>query len=222
MIEGNNGYTPNYFSIKKGVPVKWIITARAPYSCASTIIIPQLNINKNLEAGENIIEFTPSQTGKIPFSCSMGMYTGAFNVYEDEVPAASDLNVPASATGSAGNCGGSSDSCSVNTKIIPNITSVPAVESDNNIQLIKATYTASDDIQPNNFTVKAGRPVRFEVYAKEDGAGCMGTIQIQNLYENIQRFVAGKTIVMEFTPEEAGNYLITCAMNIPHGTLKVQ
>jgi len=234
MVEGNSGYSPNKFSIKKGVPVKWIIDAQAPYSCASSIVVPKLNISKNLEAGENIIEFTPDQTGKIPFSCSMGMYTGVFNVYDGNAPTVSDLNTPvpiaktsgscgvvkaASGGGSCG-CGGGGGSCGGGAKIVPNTTDTPAVQA-NDVQVIKATYTVSGDIQPNSFTVKAGKPVRFEVLAKEDGAGCMGTIQIQDLYENIQQFKQGETVVMEFTPKNAGSYLIACAMNVPHGTLKV-
>jgi sulfite exporter TauE/SafE/copper chaperone CopZ len=82
MTENGRGYTPNKFSLKKGVPVKWIIDAQAPYSCASTIVMPKLSIQKSLNAGENIIEFTPTVVGRLAFSCSMGMYTGEFNVYE--------------------------------------------------------------------------------------------------------------------------------------------
>lgn len=104
MVEGNDGYSPNYFSIKKGVPVKWIIDAQAPYSCASSIVVPKLNISKNLEAGENIIEFTPTQVGKIPFSCSMGMYTGVFNVYDGN-SSTSVNNTPAPVTRTSGSCG---------------------------------------------------------------------------------------------------------------------
>ena len=238
MTEGNDGYFPNKFSIKKGVPVKWIIEAEAPYSCASALIVPKLNISKNLEAGENIIEFTPKQTGKIPFSCSMGMYTGVFNVYDDNnsvidnsavaTPVATNSGscgiastaTTKASTGGCG-CGGSTGSCGGGAKIIPNTTDTAAtLVSD--VQLIKATYTVSGDIQPNSFTVKAGKPVRFEVYAKEDGVGCMGSIKVQDLYENIQGFEAGKTVVMEFTPKTPGSYLISCAMGMIHGTLKVQ
>jgi len=249
MVEDNGGYSPNKFSVKKGVPVKWIIDAQAPYSCASSIVVPKLNISKNLVAGENIIEFTPDQTGSIPFSCSMGMYTGIFNVYDGTSPVSSNtVSAPvpsgscgvakvASSAGSCGGgsvnatapvassggcgCGGSAGSCGGGAKIVPNaqVTSATTVGS---VQLIKATYTVSGDVQPNNFTVKAGQPVRLEVLAKEDGLGCMGSIKIQGLYENIQRFEAGKTVVMEFTPQTAGSYLITCAMNVPHGTLKVE
>jgi len=80
MTETSNGYVPNNFTIVKGVPVRWVITANAPYSCASGLIIPSLNIQKQLTPGENTIEFTPSNVGSIPFSCSMGMYTGSFTV----------------------------------------------------------------------------------------------------------------------------------------------
>jgi len=44
------------------------------------LIIPSLKIQKQLQPGENIIEFTPQKVGDLPFSCSMGMYTGVFHV----------------------------------------------------------------------------------------------------------------------------------------------
>lgn len=80
MSETNRGYVPNKFTITKDMPVRWVIKAEAPYSCASALMIPSLKMQKQLKAGENIIEFTPSKTGLIPFSCSMGMYTGSFTV----------------------------------------------------------------------------------------------------------------------------------------------
>jgi len=82
MKELANGYSPNSFTIKQGIPVKWVIDAEAPYSCASSLVMSKFNIRKNLVKGENIIEFTPRETGRVPFSCSMGMYTGVFNVVE--------------------------------------------------------------------------------------------------------------------------------------------
>src|SRR3989339_606665 len=70
MTENSRGYSPNKFTIQKDMPVRWVITAQDPYSCASSLVAPKLNIRKNLVAGENNIEFTPTETGKIPFSCS--------------------------------------------------------------------------------------------------------------------------------------------------------
>ncbi|MDD5731692.1 MAG: sulfite exporter TauE/SafE family protein [Patescibacteria group bacterium] len=82
MTEKSNGYSPNSFTIKKGVPVKWIIDATNIYSCASSIVSRDLNISTTLQSGENVIEFTPQKTGTISFTCSMGMYRGVFTVTE--------------------------------------------------------------------------------------------------------------------------------------------
>jgi sulfite exporter TauE/SafE/plastocyanin domain-containing protein/copper chaperone CopZ len=109
MTENNEGYSPNKFAIRKGVPVRWIIDAQAPYSCASAIIMPKLGIQENLKPGENIIEFTATETGRLPFSCSMGMYTGTFNVYEgdnsQDLSASQEASTPIKAKG--GSCGAS-------------------------------------------------------------------------------------------------------------------
>jgi plastocyanin domain-containing protein len=80
MVEDYNGYSPNTFTIQKGIPVRWIIDAKAPYSCASNLASRQLGLNQYLVEGENIIEFTPVEEGSINFSCGMGMYRGSFKV----------------------------------------------------------------------------------------------------------------------------------------------
>ena len=87
------------------------------------------------------------------------------------------------------------------------------------VQVIKATYTASDDMFPKSFSVKAGQPVRLEVLAKDDGVGCMGSVAVPKLSKQVDTFKKGETSVFEFTPKSAGAYKITCAMGIPHGTL---
>lgn len=79
MDQVGAGYKPNSFTIKKNVPVKWIITSKSQ-SCAASIFSKKLNISQELTPGENVIEFTPKNTGKISFSCFMGMYGGSFNV----------------------------------------------------------------------------------------------------------------------------------------------
>lgn len=75
-----SGYTPNYFSVKKGVPVKWIINGKNVFGCQGYFVVPSLNIQKALEPGENIFEFTPKDPGFINFSCGMGMYRGRIEV----------------------------------------------------------------------------------------------------------------------------------------------
>lgn len=80
MTQTAFGFEPSEFTIKKGVPVKWLITSETSYSCAASIRMPKYDILKALEEGENVIEFTPDKSGTIPFSCGMGMVTGQFTV----------------------------------------------------------------------------------------------------------------------------------------------
>lgn len=80
MTQNGNGYKPNVLTVKKGKPVKWIINSTSSFSCASSIVMPKYGISEALSPGENIITFTPTQAGEIPFSCSMGMFRGKFIV----------------------------------------------------------------------------------------------------------------------------------------------
>ncbi len=89
------------------------------------------------------------------------------------------------------------------------------------VQIIKATYTASNDMSPRSFSVKAGQPVRLEVLAKDDGVGCMGSVAVPKLSKQVEVFKKGETNIFEFTPKSKGAFQITCAMGIPHGTINV-
>jgi plastocyanin domain-containing protein len=194
-------------------------------------MISKLNIQKRLKAGENIIEFTPKETGRLVFSCSMGMYTGVFNVVDGQVNGA-DLSVDNSKTattpsGTSGTCGAgggaSSGGCGCGGgSQKPVTTQEGQTQASGSAQVIKASYTLNGDIQPNTFTVKAGKTVRFEVDVKEDGQGCMSTIMVPGLYNTPQLLDKGSNLVMEFTPVKAGEYKITCAMGVPRGIIKVQ
>ncbi len=82
MTQKVNGYSPRQFTIKKGVPVRWIVNSENAYTCAAFLTIPEYDMFTPLKDGENIIEFTPQSTGPLRFSCSMGMYSGVFNVVE--------------------------------------------------------------------------------------------------------------------------------------------
>lgn len=77
------GYNPSVIYVQKSIPVKWIINGNEITSCNNQIIVPSLNIQKNLELGENIIEFTPEKTGDINYSCWMGMLTGVIRVVDN-------------------------------------------------------------------------------------------------------------------------------------------
>ena len=76
------GYEPNSFSIKKGVPVKWIINVEQLTGCNKVLLVPQYNIRVNLVQGEQTVEFTPDKTGSVTFTCGMGMLRGNFIVHD--------------------------------------------------------------------------------------------------------------------------------------------
>lgn len=76
-----NGYSPNYFRVKKDSPVTLKLIGKDAYSCASAFRIPSLGISKNIQANETYeIKFTPTESGQIIFTCSMGMYRGVIEV----------------------------------------------------------------------------------------------------------------------------------------------
>lgn len=73
------GYEPNVLYIKAGAPVRWVIDVKQMSGCTNAILIDSLGIRKNLQLGENIIEFTPPAGVKeIKFSCWMRMVWGKF------------------------------------------------------------------------------------------------------------------------------------------------
>jgi sulfite exporter TauE/SafE/copper chaperone CopZ len=64
------------------VPLKWTITAdkESLNGCNNEIIIPEFMLQQKLEPGENTIEFTPTKTGTITYTCWMGMISSTITV----------------------------------------------------------------------------------------------------------------------------------------------
>lgn len=77
-----NRYLPNHFTLRKDIPVKWIINVKTLSTCNKRIVIPSLNKTIDLKPGLQIVELTPTRSGVISWSCSMGMIPGTF-VIED-------------------------------------------------------------------------------------------------------------------------------------------
>lgn len=78
-----SGYSPDRFTLRKGVPVKWVINGKELTECNKGIVVPQLDLKIDLRKGEQTVEFTPKDIGVIPWSCWMGMIPGSFIVVED-------------------------------------------------------------------------------------------------------------------------------------------
>jgi len=122
-----SGYSPNVLYVKKGIPVRWVINVKQMSGCTDEIIMPEYNIDKKLQKGENVIEFVPQEAGELKFSCWMQMVWGKFIVVDEgeELPAANNLSAEevdessSSSCSGDGECGGScgSTSCGCGSRI---------------------------------------------------------------------------------------------------------
>lgn len=83
MDVSKTGFSPNEFTLRKGIPVKWAINAKELTACNKVIIVPQYGLEIHLQPGVQMIEFTPAEVGVVSWSCWMGMIPGTFTVVED-------------------------------------------------------------------------------------------------------------------------------------------
>jgi plastocyanin domain-containing protein len=71
------GYNPDVIVIKKGMPVRLQFLRQESSLCSEMVIFDKLGISTKLPEGEQVtVEFTPQETGEIPFQCQMGMLRG--------------------------------------------------------------------------------------------------------------------------------------------------
>lgn len=75
------GYQASATTIRAGVPVRLSLVTDNIQGCTKVFAIPNMNIRKTLsETGTEVVEFTPTKTGRLAYTCGMGMYTGTFEV----------------------------------------------------------------------------------------------------------------------------------------------
>lgn len=79
VVVENTGYKPSLVRAKAGEPVKLRLVTKNVFSCSRAFVIPTLNIQMNLlPTGEAWVDIPAQKQGTLlPFSCSMGMYTGS-------------------------------------------------------------------------------------------------------------------------------------------------
>jgi uncharacterized protein len=71
--------------VQKGIPVKWTIQAEEGElnGCNNSIVVQSYNLQKKLQVGDNVVEFTPTESGTFSFSCWMGMIRSKITVVDD-------------------------------------------------------------------------------------------------------------------------------------------
>ncbi|MBU4541186.1 MULTISPECIES: hypothetical protein [Acetobacterium] len=77
------GYAP--IVVQTGIPVKWTITAENGdlSGCNNKMLIRSYGVEQKLNVGENVVEFTPTKSGTIQYSCWMGMVGSTITVVDD-------------------------------------------------------------------------------------------------------------------------------------------
>lgn len=79
----SRGYTSDVKTLKAGVPVKLTLVTNGVAGCSRAFTIPDYKISKVLpQTGTEELEFTPDKVGNLTYTCSMGMYSGSFNIVE--------------------------------------------------------------------------------------------------------------------------------------------
>ncbi|MBT4334659.1 hypothetical protein HOD61_02480 [archaeon] len=110
-----SGWSPNKFVLQKNIPVKWIVNGIEISGCNNAIQVPKYNLEFDVVPDEKVIEFTPTESGTVSWSCWMGMIPGTFVVVDDLTEVSStelEQIVPPSSKGSCGTkeggcgCGG--------------------------------------------------------------------------------------------------------------------
>ncbi|MDO8559490.1 MAG: sulfite exporter TauE/SafE family protein, partial [bacterium] len=191
------GYRPARFTIRQNVPVRWEINGINTYGCQSVILMPKLNITKYVQQGKNVLEFTPTTAGELPFHCSMGMYRGSFTVVPNDT-APSDAPRPAPSQPAA---------CD------------PTISNCLEAQRLQMEISRERGFYPNDFTVRKGVPVELEIDTKVPMGGCMSVMVIPR-YKVAHRLTLGKSVV-RFTPTESGVIPFTCSMGSKMGQFTV-
>ncbi len=69
-------------NIQTGIPVKWIINAPkgSINGCNYKMLLRSFGIEHTFTEGENVIEFTPTKSGTVQYTCWMGMIRGNITV----------------------------------------------------------------------------------------------------------------------------------------------
>ena len=80
-ITKERGFYPNVFTVRKNVPVELEIDTKIQMGgCMSAMVIPEYSIAHKLTVGRTVLRFTPTRTGTIFGTCSMGSRMVTFNV----------------------------------------------------------------------------------------------------------------------------------------------
>jgi plastocyanin domain-containing protein len=186
--------------VQKGIPVKWIIQAEDGdiNGCNNKIIVQKYKIQKELTIGDNVIEFTPTDSGEVPFSCWMGMIRSKITVVDDlktvDSSVVSDSSGVTSSSGGSCCAGGTaSNSGSVDSNSNSSSSGASGLDDYNNLLSVQiptdtiAVATVEDGVQKVDITFDENgfTPAVAIVQAGLDTTWTINGINIDNNGSNI-------------------------------------
>jgi len=209
-------------TVQKGIPVKWDLQADAATlnGCNGTVLIPKFNIEKKLQPGDNIIEFTPTDAGTIPYSCWMGMIRSSIIVVDGPVtPSSTEPPTGAASNGSAaisgGCCAGSSTATGFAGGKIPT-DQIAVAKTVDGVQ--EVTITVNDQgYSPAVAVVQKGVKTKIKFVAQKLSS-CNSYVDFPD-YGGGLDLSAGKLETPVLTPES--DFTFQCGMGMLHGYVKV-
>jgi plastocyanin domain-containing protein len=75
------GFVPANIKVKKGQPVRLVVTRKTDRTCATEIVIRDQGINRKLPLNQPVtVEFTPVKSGQLRYACGMDMISGVIVV----------------------------------------------------------------------------------------------------------------------------------------------
>ena len=73
----NQGYRPESFRLRRGVPAAVTFIRRTKDSCGEVVVLPAYGIRRTLPFNQPLtVTFTPRKTGTFDFTCGMDMLRG--------------------------------------------------------------------------------------------------------------------------------------------------
>ena len=73
---GKLNYAPSTIKLKEGIKTRITADTERLVGCYSSIVIPELGVQKTFTEADNTVEFMPNKKGTFNFGCSMGMGKG--------------------------------------------------------------------------------------------------------------------------------------------------
>ena len=81
VITVDGGYSPAVIQAKRGQPLRLVFDRKDTSSCSEEVVIPAFNVRTFLPSGaRTVVEITPQESGRIPFTCGMSMLRGSIIV----------------------------------------------------------------------------------------------------------------------------------------------